>query len=59
MFVTHATFKHGNKEVVAVSYCGVYSVCAYVDGIFHKAFDTTDKNEAMEVFAFNCDVAMR
>ena len=57
MFTTHATYKNGNREVIAVSYDGMFSVCAYVDGVLRGAFDTTDKIEAMEVFKYNCDVA--
>lgn len=58
MFKTHASYKKDNKEIVAVSYEGVYSVCAYVDGILVNAFDTEDVYEAMEVFAYNKNEVM-
>ena len=56
MFKTHASYKNGNRELVAVSYDGVYSVLAYENGVLIGAHDTADLFEAMEVFAYNYDL---
>lgn len=58
MFKVHASFKNGNKEITAVSYEGIYSVCAYVNGILVGAFDTEDMQEAMEVYGHNVDLML-
>ena len=56
MFTTHATYKNGSREVVAVSLDGFYSVLAYENGLLVGSFDTSDKLEAMEVFAHNSNL---
>lgn len=57
MFKTHASYKIGNKEVVAVSLDGVYSVCYYENGGFVEAHDTDDELEAMNAYEWYCDKA--
>lgn len=53
MFRTIKNEKFENKEIVAVEYDGVYTVCAYVDDILVGAFDTKGEKEAQEVYALN------
>ena len=53
MFRTIKSEKFGNKEIVAVVYDGVYTVCAYIDDVLVGSFDTNNKEEAQMVYASN------
>ena len=53
MFRTIKNEKFENKEIVAVEYNGVYTICAYVNDVLVGSFDTKDEKEAQEVFVQN------
>lgn len=53
MFRTIKNEKFENKEIVAVEYNGVFTICAYVNDVLVGCFDTTDEKEAQEVYAQN------
>ena len=42
-----------NKEIVAIEYNGVYTICAYVNDVAVGSYATKDIEEAQEVYQMN------
>ena len=53
MFRTIKSEKFKNNEIVAVEYNGLYTICAYMNGVACGSYSTRDLSEAQEVYALN------